>query len=135
MLSHSKSIENGDSLLGRLFHGFLDSINIDPTKIRPEVFIVRGVIVNNMLVGPDNMLIGPDGWKRGQWLGRVIKNIESLDCPMGIIPKFIKIRIKGKSFIGVIKSSRLPFTRWVGELQDRRIPFMGSCQVHIWVPL
>ena len=35
--------------------------------------MVRGVIVRNMLVGPDNMLIGPDGWKRGQWLVRVIQ--------------------------------------------------------------
>ena len=61
--------------------------------------MVRSVIVNNMLVGPDNMLISPDGWKRGQWLGQVMQNIETLYCPLGIIPKFIKIRIKGKSLI------------------------------------
>ena len=61
VFSHRESIGNGGSPLGTLFHGFLDSINIDQTKIRPEVFIVRGVIVDNMLVGPNNMLIGPDG--------------------------------------------------------------------------
>ena len=61
VLSHRESIGNGGSPLGTLFHRFLDSINIDQTKIRPEVFIVRGVIVDNMLVGPNNMLIGPDG--------------------------------------------------------------------------
>ena len=127
LFPHRESIGNGDSPLGRLFHGSLDSINIDLTKIRPGFFIVRGVIVNNMLVGPDYMLISPDSWKRGQWLGRVIRNIESLDCPLGIIPKFIKIRIKRKSLIGVIGPRRLPITRWVGEVQDRRIPFMGSC--------
>ena len=60
---------NGDSSLGGLCHSFLDSINIDPTKIKSEFFIVRGVIVDNMLVGPDNMLVGPDGRTRGQWQG------------------------------------------------------------------
>ena len=57
---------------------------LSQTKIRPEFFIVRGVIVINMMVGPDNMLIGPDSWKRGPWLGRVIQNIESLDFHWGI---------------------------------------------------
>ena len=61
VLSHSEGIGNGESPLGRLIHGFLDSINIDPTKIRPELFIVRGVSIDKMLVGPDNTLIGPDG--------------------------------------------------------------------------
>ena len=58
---HGKGIGYGDSPLGGLFHGFLNSINIDPNKIRPEFFIVRGVIIDNMLVGPDNMLVRPDG--------------------------------------------------------------------------
>ena len=108
VLSHRESIGNGDFPSGRLIHGFLDNINIDPAKLRFEFFIISGVIVDNMLVGPDNMLIGSDGWKSGQWLGRVIQTIESLDNPM---PKFIKIRIKGKSLIGVIGSRRLPITR------------------------
>ena len=68
VLSHRESVGNGDSALGRLFHGFLQSINIVPTKIRPELSIVRGVTVDNMLVGPDNMLVGPDGGKGGQSL-------------------------------------------------------------------
>ena len=59
----------------------------------------------------------------------------------GVIPKFIKIRIKGKSLIMVIGPRRLPITIWVGEVQDRRIPFMGSVRctdgpslnLHQWV--
>ena len=59
---HREGIWYGDSPLGGLFHGFLNSINIDQTKIRPEFFIiVRGVIIDNMLVGPNNMLFGHDG--------------------------------------------------------------------------
>ena len=61
VLFHRECIGYGCSPLGGLFHGFVNSINIDPTKIRPEFFIVRGVIIDNMLVGPDNMLVGPDG--------------------------------------------------------------------------
>ena len=66
---HRESIGYGDSPLVGLFDGFLKSIHIYPTKIRPEVFIIMCVIANNMLDGPDNMLIGSDGGKRGQWLG------------------------------------------------------------------
>ena len=61
VLFHREGIGYGGSPLGGLFHGFLNSVNIDATKIRSELFIVRAVIVDNMLVGPDNMLVGPDG--------------------------------------------------------------------------
>ena len=61
VLSHREGIGYGDSRLGELLHSFLNSINIDPAKIRPEVFIVRGVIIDNMLVEPNNMLVGPNG--------------------------------------------------------------------------
>ena len=54
---------------------------------------------------------------------------------MGVVPKLIKARIKGRSLIRVIGPRRLPITIWVGIVQDRRIPFMGSCKVHSWVPL
>ena len=69
VVSHKESIGNGDSPLGGLFNSFLNSINTDPTKIRPENFIVRCVIVNNMLVGPNNMVLSPDGWKIGHVMG------------------------------------------------------------------
>ena len=59
----------------------------------------------------------------------------SLYFPLGVIPKLIKVRLKGKSLIRVIGPRRLPITRWVGIVQDRRIPFMGSCEVHSRVPL
>ena len=55
---HRECTGYGDSPLGGLLHGFLDSINIDPTRIMPKLFIVRGVIVDNMLVRPNNMLVG-----------------------------------------------------------------------------
>ena len=61
VLFHRESIGNGDFPLDRLFNSFLNSIDIDPTIIRLEVFIVRCIIVNNILSGPNNMLIGPDG--------------------------------------------------------------------------
>ena len=61
VLFHKECIGYGDSPLGGLLHGFLNSINIGPTKIKPELFIVRGVIIDNMLVGPNNMLVGPNG--------------------------------------------------------------------------
>ena len=61
VLFHREGIGYGDSPLSGLFHGFPNSINIDPTKIRPEYFIVWDVIVDNLLVGPENMLIGLDG--------------------------------------------------------------------------
>ena len=32
---------------------------------------------------------------------------------MGVIPNFIKIRVKGKSLSGVIGPRRVPITRWV----------------------
>ena len=35
---------------------------------------------------------------------------------MDVIPKFIKIRFKGQSLIGVIGTRRIPITRWVGEV-------------------
>ena len=66
---HRKGIGNGDSPLCKLFNSSLNSISIDPTKIDPEFFIIRHVIINNMFVGPKNMLVGPDGLERGQWLG------------------------------------------------------------------
>ena len=66
---HRECIGYGDSPLGGLFHGFLNSINIDPTKTRPELFIVRGVIIDSILVRPNNMLVGPMGLSRGQWNG------------------------------------------------------------------
>ena len=66
---HWKCVGNGNSPLGGLFNGFLNSVNIDPTKIWPEGFIIRGVFVNIMFVGPKNMLIGPNGRKRGHLLG------------------------------------------------------------------
>ena len=61
VLFHREGIGYGCSPLGGLFHGSLNSINIDPTKFGPEFFIVRGVTIANMLVGPDDMLVGPDG--------------------------------------------------------------------------
>ena len=88
--------------MGRLFHGCLNSIHIDPTKIRPEFFIVRGLMTDIMLVGPKNVLVGHEGRTWGQSGCRVIENTESLYCPLGIIPKLIKVRIKGKSLIRVI---------------------------------
>ena len=63
---HTECIGYGDSPLGRLFHSFLDSIHIDPTKIRHEFFIVRGFIINSILVGPNNMLVHHDGGTWGQ---------------------------------------------------------------------
>ena len=87
-----------------------------------------------MLVGPRDMLVGPNGWKRHDWLGRFIQDIESLDCPMGIIPKFIKVRVKGKSLSGVIDPRRLPITRWVCKLQLARSPLpvaYGSPVCHL----
>ena len=96
--------------MGRLFHGFLNSVHIDPTKIRPEFFLVRGVI-------------GHEGRTWGQGGRRVIQNTDILYCPLGVIPKLIKVRIKGRSLIRVIGPSILPITRWVGIVQDRRIPF------------
>ena len=44
-LFHREGIGYGVSPLGGLFHGFLNSINIDPIKMRPEVFIVRCIII------------------------------------------------------------------------------------------
>ena len=58
--------QHGDSPLGRLFHGFLNSIHIQPTKIRPEFFIVRGLRTDIMLVGPKNMLVGHEGRTGGE---------------------------------------------------------------------
>ena len=58
---HRECIGYGDSPFGGLFHGILNSIKIDPTKIKPEFFIVRGVIIDNMLVGPNDMLVNPNG--------------------------------------------------------------------------
>ena len=68
VFSHREKVLGMETPIGWTVHGFLNSININPTEIRPEFFIIRCVIVNNMLVGPDNMLIGPDGGKKGQWL-------------------------------------------------------------------
>ena len=51
------------------------------------------------------------------------------------MPKLIKVKIKGRSLTRVIGPWRLPITRWVGIVQDRRIPFMRSCKVYSWVPL
>ena len=47
--------------MGRLFHGILNSIHTDPTKRRTELFIVRGLMTDIMLVGPKNMLVGHEG--------------------------------------------------------------------------
>ena len=47
-----KSVGNGDSPLGGQLNSFLDSISIDQTKIKPEFFIIRFVIVDNMFVCP-----------------------------------------------------------------------------------
>ena len=49
VIFHREGIRYRDSPLGGLFDGFLNSINIDPTKIRPEFFIVRGVIIDRIL--------------------------------------------------------------------------------------
>ena len=49
---HMKCVGTRDSLLSGLFTDFQNRINIDPTKLRPEFFIIRSIIVNNMFVGP-----------------------------------------------------------------------------------
>ena len=88
--------------MGRLFHGFLDSVHIDPTKVRPEFLIVRCLMIDNMLVGCKFMLVGHEGRTWGQSGLRVIQYTESLYCPLGVIPKLIIVRIKGRSLIRVI---------------------------------
>ena len=92
-------------------------------------------MVDSMLVGPKVMLVGHEGRTWGQSGRRVIHNAESLYYSLGVIPKLIKVGIKGRSLVRVIGPWRLPITRWVGIVQDRRIPFMGSCKVYSWIPL
>ena len=112
VLLHRECIRYGDSPLGRLFHGFLNSIHIDLTNIWPEVFIVRGLRTDIMLVGPKNMLVGHEG-KTGVKVNHESSKILRVCIALWVIPKFIKVRVKGKSLIRVIGPRRLPITRWV----------------------
>ena len=71
-----------------------------------------------MFIGPKMMLVGHEGRTWGQSGRRVIQNAVSLYCPLGVIPKLIKVRIKGKALIRIIGPRRLPISRWVSIVQD-----------------
>ena len=113
MLPH-RIPSGGNSPLSGFVEGFLNGMFVDPAKIGSELFKINGLSLDSMFV------LSNVGVARGM-------SESVVNSPLKIA-KFINPGVMFIAFRGIWCPGRVTSCGRVGVIQDRWVPFMGTCE-------
>ena len=117
MLPH-RIPSGGNSPLSGFMEGCLNGMFVDPAKIGPGLFKINGLSLDSMFV------LSNLGVARGM-------SESVVNSPLKMA-KFINPGVMCIMLGGLWGTGGLSSCGRVGVIQDRWVPFMGTCEQHMW---